>query len=180
VRAAHPDQEVQVWFQDEARVGQQGTLSTVWAERGSRPAAVKQTEYQWVHLFAAVNPLTGASSALLAPHANTNYMNAHLRFIAEAAGAGAHVVLVLDGAGWHAGSKGLVVPANVTLLTLPPYSPELNPVERVWRYLRQNYLSNRAFKDYDEIFQVAGDAWRRLDAATLASITATAWLRRAS
>jgi len=176
VKAAHPDRRVEVWFQDEARIGQQGTLTSVWAERGSRPVRVKQTEYQWVHLFAAVDPLTGRNSAMLAPHADTHYMDAHLRFIGEAAGVGTHVVLVPDRAGWH-GSKALRVPANVTLLFLPPYSPELNPVERVWRYLRGNYLSNRAFKDYDEIFQVAGDAWNRLSDATLASITATAWLR---
>ena len=144
--------EVQVWFQDEARIGQQGTLTTVWADRGSRPVRVKQTEYQWVHLFASANPLTGASVALVAPHANTHYMAAHLRHGSEAAGPGVHVVLVLDGAGWHA-SKHLAVPPNVTLFPLPPYSPELNPVERVWRHLRQNHLSNRACADYDVLWR---------------------------
>jgi transposase len=176
VKQTQPGKQVQVWFQDEARIGQQGTLTTVWAETGSRPVRVKQTEYQWVHLFAAVDPATGRSSALLAPHCNTHYMNAHLRFISEAAGEGTHIVLVLDGAGWHV-SNALKVPANITLLPLPPYSPELNPAERIWRYLRGNYLSNRVFKDYDEIFKVAADAWNRLDETTLASITATDWLR---
>lgn len=176
VKQSHPDKQVQVWFQDEARIGQQGTLTTVWAETGSRPVRVKQTEYQWVHLFAAVDPVTGQSSALLAPHCNTQYMNAHLQFISQAAGAQTHVVLVLDGAGWHS-SKALNVPENITLLPLPAYSPELNPIERVWRYLRSNYLSNRAFKDYDEIFNVTANAWNRLDDKTLASITATDWLR---
>ena len=118
-----------------------------------RPVRVKQTEYQWVHRFAAVDPLTGRNSAMLAPHADTHYMDAHLRFIGEAAGVGTHVVLVLDGAGWH-GSRVLRVPANVTLLFLPPYSPELNPVERVWRYLRaattsatgRSRITTRSFK----------------------------------
>jgi hypothetical protein len=77
---------------------------------------------------------------------------------------------------WHA-SKHLAVPANLTLLPLPPYSPELNPVERVWRYLRQTYLSNRLFGDYNEIFVETTAAWNRLDEARLASITATRWLR---
>ena len=67
MKATHPDKRVEVWLQDEARVGQQGTLTRVWAERGSRPSAVKQTEYEWAYLFAAVNPATGASSALIAP-----------------------------------------------------------------------------------------------------------------
>lgn len=81
VKDRHPDRQVQVWFQDEARFGQQGTLTKVWAPRGSRPTAVKQTEYEWVYLFAAVNPLTGQSAAILTPTVNTDYMNEHLRLI---------------------------------------------------------------------------------------------------
>ena len=79
----HPGQPVQVWFQDEARIGQQGTLTHCWGLTGSRPTAVQQTEYEWVYLFGAVNPQTGESSALLAPTVNTAYMNHHLRFISE-------------------------------------------------------------------------------------------------
>ena len=176
MKAARPAERVTVWFQDEMRAGQQGTLSTVWDDTGSRPTRVKQTEYQWVYLFAATDPLTGRTSAMLAPHADTHYMNEHLRFIGEAAAPGEHVVLVLDGAGWHT-SKALRVPANVTLLHLPPYSPELNPAERPWRTLRQHYLSNRAFKDYDELFEEVKAAWNRLAPEQLMSVTATEWLR---
>jgi transposase len=176
VKAAHPGKTVSVWFQDQMRAGQQGTLSTVWDDKGSRPTRVKQTEYAWVYLFAAVNPLNGNSAALLAPHANTDYMNAHLRFIGEAAGPDEQIVLVLDGAGWH-WSKELIVPANVTLLHLPPYSPEISPPERLWRTLRQDYLSNRAFADYDELFEQVKTAWNRLAPEQLMSITETDWLR---
>ena len=126
----HRDQSVEVWFQDEARIGQQGTLTNVWAQRGSRPTIVKQTEYEWVYIYGAVNPGTGESSALITPTVNTDYMNAHLRCISQQVGPQRHVVLVLDRAGWHV-AKALEVPANMTLLHLPPYSPELNPVERV-------------------------------------------------
>ena len=131
VKDAHPGERVEVWQQDEARIGQQGTLTRVWGETGSRPSAVRQTEYEWAYLFAAVNPLTGASSALIAPTVNTQYMNKHLAFIGREAGPGVHVVLVLDQAGWHV-AKALRVPKNVTLLHLPPYSPELNGSERIW------------------------------------------------
>ena len=172
-------QKVEVWFQDEARIGQQGTLTTVWAKRGSRPAAVKQTEYDWVYLYAAVNPVTGASSAMLAPTVDTAHMNQHLAWISQAAGAQVHVVLVLDNAGWHV-AKNLVVPANITLLPLPPYSPELNPVERVWRYLRQRWLSNRIFVDYAELFAVCGAAWNAVSDAEFRSICHTAWLTPAN
>ena len=138
--------------------------------------AVKQTEYDWLYVFAAINPLTGASSALMAPTVNTSYMNEHLGFISREAG-DAHVVLVLDGAGWHA-SKTLRVPANITLLPLPPYSPELNCVERVWAYLRSHYLSNRAYRDYDHLMRASTDAWNHLSPQQLRSICHTDWITR--
>lgn len=182
MRHEHPGVAVQVWLQDELRAGQQGTLTSLWAERGSRPTAVKQTEYDWVYLFGAVCPTTGASSALLAPTVNTHYMNRHLAFIAEEACTQArqdvHVVLVLDGAGWHQ-SKGLVVPDNLTLLPLPPYSPELNAQERVWGWMRQHDLSNRVFRDYDHLFEEVRTAWLRLTPDRLTSLTATNWIGRA-
>ena len=175
----HPGKRVEVWLQDEARIGQQGTLTRVWAETGSRPSAVRQTEYEWAYLFAAVNSLTGASSALIAPTVNTQYMNEHLAFISREAGPEAHVVLVLDRAGWHV-AKGVKVPANLTLLHLPPYSPELNGAERIWGYLRSHYLSNRVYKDYDELFEAIRLAWNRLEPERLKSLTHTAWIERAA
>lgn len=175
MRQERPGRRVEVWFQDEARIGQQGTLTRVWADRGSRPTAVKQTEYDWLYLFAAVNPLSGESSALIAPTVSTALMSRHLAMISRAAGPEVHVVLVLDGAGWHL-ANALQVPANITLLPLPPYSPELNPMERVWAYLRSHYLSNRAYHDYDQLFDHTTESWNRLDAPRLMSITATAWL----
>lgn len=177
MKQEHPDQNVQVWFQDEARLGQQGTLTTVWAEKGSRPTAVRQTEYEWCYLFAAVNPMNGASSALVAPTVNTELMNRHLEFISQEAGPKTHVVLVLDQAGWHT-AKALKVPSNLTLLPLPPYSPELNSAERIWDYMRSHYLSNRIYRDYDELFNETTAAWNRLDEARLQSITNTHWVRR--
>jgi transposase len=178
VKAAHPDQPLEWWFQDEARIGQQGTLTNVWAETGSRPQRVRQTEYEWVYVYAAVNAVTGASSAMLAPNVNTDYMNAHLKFISAQVVPGSHGILVLDQAGWHM-AQGLKVPENLTLLHLPAYSPELNPVERVWAYMRSHYMSNRLFKDYDELFDQTSDAWNRMDHDCLKSICHTAWIERA-
>ena len=151
----------------------------MWAQTGSRPAAVKQTEYQWLYLFAAVNPLTGESSAMLAPTVNTELMNEHLRFIGEAAGPDRHVVLALDNAGWHV-AKGLRIPGNITLLHLSPYSPELNPVERVWGYLRSHYLSNRVYADYDELFVEVRAAWNRLDEKRLGTLCSVGWPKPAN
>lgn len=150
----------------------------MWAEKGSRPRQIRQTEYEWVYLYAAVNAATGASSAMLAPTVNTDYMNAHLQFISKQVTSGSHGILVLDQAGWHL-AKALKVPENLTLLYLPSYSPELNPVERVWEYLRSHYMSNKVFKDYDELFDVASAAWNRLDQERLKSICHAEWTERA-
>ena len=150
-------------------------MTTVWAEKGSRPQAVRQTEYDWCYLFAAVNPLTGESSAMLAPTVNTELMNIHLQWIGQQVGPDKHVVLVLDGAGWHV-ANALQVPENITLLRLPPYSPELNCIERVWAYLRSHYLSNRVYEDHDHLTQAGRDAWNSLTEADLRSICHTKWI----
>lgn len=128
--AQHAGQSIEVWFDDEARIGPQGTPTRCWGLPGLRPTVVQQTAYEWVYLFGAVNPLTGQSCALLVPTVNTQCRNHHLRFLSEQVGADVHVVLVLDGAGRH-GAKALQVPSNMTLLPLPPCSPERNPVERL-------------------------------------------------
>ena len=140
---------------------------------GSRPERVEQAEYAWAHRLAAIDPLTGDNSAMLASHADTHSTSAHLRFISDAAKPRERVVLVLDGAGRHE-SKALQVAAHVTL---PPYSPELNRGERVRRTLRQDYLGNRLFKDCDEIFAEVKAVWNWLTPEQLTSITATAEVR---
>ena len=103
-------------------------------------------------------------------------MQAHLAEISSAVDAGAHAVLMLDQAGWHR-STGLVVPQNVTLLPLPPRSPELNPVETIWQYMRDNRLSNRVFEGHDDIVAHCCEAWNRLVAhpARITSIGLRAW-----
>lgn len=147
----------------------------MWAARGSRPRAVRQTEYKWAYIFGAVNPLTGQSSALIAPTVNTDLMSEHLRMIAQEAGDDVHVVLVLDGAGWHK-SKTLKVPTSMTLFFLPPYSPELMPMERVWQWIKQHDLSNRVFADEYAIDDACKESWNKLTVDRLKTITATHWI----
>lgn len=177
MREAHPGKHVRVYFMDEARFGQKGTLTKVWAPKGSRPTVVRQTRYEWAYLYGAVDPLTGDSSALLARHVNTATMNEFLKILSAEVGPDDHVVLVLDRAGWHV-SKGLKLPANITLLHLPPYSPELNPVERLWLYLKSHFLSNRAYADYNHLVTAGGDAYRAIQPQRdlLKSICAASWL----
>jgi transposase len=169
---------VRVMWMDEARIGQQGTLTSTWAPRGSRPTAVKQTRYEWVYLYAAVEPKTGFSSALLAPHVNTGTMNAFLRVLSGEVDPGDLVVLIMDQAGWHK-SGALEVPDNIVILYLPPYSPELNPVENLWGYMRGHSLSNRACAGYDHLLQAAGDAYRAITPEVLRSVRRCDYAERA-
>ena len=106
-------------------------------------------------------------------------MQAFLDGFAETIGKGEHVALVLDGAGWHS-SKSLRVPSNITLVPLPAYSPELNPVERVWLYLKQRFLSLRLLNDYKAILAAASKAWNRLcrETGRLTSLTSYPWIMK--
>lgn len=160
---------------DEARFGQQGTTTRLWARRGTRPTVVKQTRYEWLYLYAAVEPATGISVALQAPQVNTGTMSVFLRMVSESLEPRDHAVLIMDQAGWHV-SRRLVVPSNITILLLPPYSPELNPVERLWGYLRSHYLSNRAYKGYQHLLDAGAAAWQCLTPERLRAVCACPYL----
>lgn len=170
---------IEVWFQDEARVGQQGTLTYVWAERGSRPRAPKDLRYEWAYLFGAVCAERGVGAALVLPYANADAMTLHLAEISRRVAPGAHAVLVCDGAGWHKTGGRLRVPENISLLRLPPYSPELNPVENIWEYLRANKLSNSVFDNYSTIVDRCCAAWNWLTETPnrIQSVAATPWTK---
>jgi transposase len=161
VACTHPGAEIQVWVQDEARFGQKGSLTRVWARRGSRPRAPKQTQYQSLYLTGAVCPATGAAAAILTPTINTEVFNLFFDELASQIPNGAHAIMILDQAGYHV-SHELRVPENVTLLYLPPYSPELNPMENLWHFLRSHYWSNRIYPDYEALLDAATAAWTTL------------------
>ena len=171
-----PGSPIEIWFQDEARVGQQGTLTRVWAKRGARPRAVRDRRYTWAWLFGAVCPGRGVGAAVVLPHVDVEAMNIHLAEIGRRVAEGAHAVLVLDGAGWHT-SPRLRLPETIGLLPLPRYAPELNPVENVWEFLRQNLLSHRVWDSYDAIVDACCHAWSTLMSTPeqIASITRRSW-----
>ena len=114
---------------------------------------------------------------MIMPYANTEAMNAHLKEISIEVAPGSHALLVCDGAGWHQRGKKLLVPDNITLLSLPPYSPELNPMENVWAYLRQNKLCALVWDTYDDILDACQSAWRFLinDPDRIRSIGTRQW-----
>lgn len=167
----HPRQSIQIWFQDEARFGQQGTLTRKWAPVGSRPPAVKQTQYDYLYVIGAACPHTGQTVGLLSPYIDTRMMNLFLEQFARELDPGVHAVIIWDQAGFHC-SKDLKVPDNVSIVPLPPYSPELNPIENLWHYLRSHHWANRVYESYDDLRQAACEAWQAscLDAELIKTV----------
>ena len=167
---------IEIWYQDEARIGQKNGITRLWARKGTRPRQPADQRYESLYLFGAICPARGVGAGMVMPWANTQAMQEHLDEIARTVARGAHAVLLLDRAGWHTTTK-LVWPANITPILLPPRSPELNPVEQVWQFLRANFLSNRVFDTYDAILDAACDAWNSLMALpqTITSIGLRDW-----
>jgi transposase len=161
-------------------VGQQGTLTYAWADKGSRPPAPRDCRYTSAYIFGAVCPARGTGAALVLPYANKEAMTLHMAEIGQEVTPGAHAVVLTDGAGWHKPGGKLQLPDNVSMLLLPAYCPELNPQENIWQYLRQNYLSNRVFATYDAIVDACCAAWQALmeQPERITSIASREWAKR--
>ena len=138
---------------------------------------VRDNRHDNAYLFGAICPARGVGAAMITPTANTEMMNLHLAEISTQIADGAIAVLICDGAGWHQQGGELVVPTNIVLLQLPPYSPELNPMENVWDYLRQNKLCARVWDSYDAIVEACKAAWNWLiaDPDRITSIGTREW-----
>ena len=136
-------------------------------KRGTRPRARRDRRYDWAYLFGAACPQPRVAAGLVMPAANAEAMSLHLAAIGRKVAAGSHAALVLDGAGYHI-AAALTIPENVTLVRLPPYAPELNPIENVWEYLRGNKLAITVFDDYNDIVDKTCDAWNFFEQRSIA------------
>lgn len=145
-----------------------------WALQGEQPKAVIKPGYSNFYTYSAISPTTGESFSLFLPEVNTEMMNLYLAQLSQAYPQ-AEITLVLDQAGWHR-SKALVVPKNIKLEYLPAYSPELNPVERLWRYLRRHFCRNRFFSNLEELARTLEKAFLSLSQAFLASLCCCSYL----
>jgi hypothetical protein len=158
---ARPDKRIRLFFQDEARVGQKGRLCHRWWIKGQRPPGICDQRFDWTYLFAAADPATGDAFALIMPSVSTKIMQRFLDDFSQTLADDEHGVMVLDGAGWHA-KASLRLPKNLTLVHQPPYSPECNPVERIWLFLRERFLSLQVWPNKEAIIQACCDAWNAL------------------
>lgn len=169
--------KVDIWSQDETRVGQQGSLSRIWAVRGTRPRKVRQQQFISTYIYGAACHDTGQSCALILPYANTDAMNKFLNELSSEVEPGRHVALIIDNAGWHK-TKKLIIPVNITLIPLPPHSPELNAMEQVWQWIKSHFLSNQHYHDYKDIVDKACYAWNQVSGnpELIKSITRREWI----
>lgn len=139
-------------------MGQRGTVTRIWARRGTRPRVIRQQQFEYAYIFGAVCPKKDQAVGLIMPTIGTNCMQLHLDEIAKQIEPGNHAVIIFDQAAWHT-TKKLRLAKNISLLPLPAASPELNPTEQVWQVLRDRYLANRHFNSYDHILESCSDAW---------------------
>lgn len=153
---AHPEAEVQLWAEDEHRLGLKPILRLVWAPRGQRPIARVRPRYQWLWVVGFVCPESGETSFWLVPALNTAVFQLLLDAFAEEQGVGRRkrILLVLDQAGWHI-CGDLEVPEGITLVPLPPYSPELQPAEHLWPLIDQPVV-NRLIHSIEELEAILG------------------------
>ena len=170
---------IKLMFQDEARFGRISDVRRCWAPRPVRPLCQAMLTHEYTYAYAAVDVLSGELDSLILPHVNTSCMQLFLDEVGRRH-PDRRIVMVLDGAGWHAGAQ-LRPPANIRLLSLPPYAPELNPVEHVWDELREKRFHNHVFDSLDALEDPLEMALRDFEQNPLLirSIVAWPWIANA-
>ena len=167
-----------VLFFDEARFGLQPDVARLWAQRGKRTVVPVKTGYKNFYLYAAVDPKQGECFILELPRVDTDMVNLYLEELGKSF-PDKNILLIWDQAGYHR-SKDLNLPINIKIEYLPPYSPELNPTERLWRWLRRHVCRNRLFQNLDEQMDALGEAIRNLTSFDLASLCSGGYLMQAN
>jgi transposase len=172
------NKKIEIWWQDESRIGQQGSLSRVWATKGTRPRVVRQRQFLSTYIFGACCPDKDKGCALILPECTASMMQIHLEEISKQVEIDFHAIVLMDRASWHT-TEALNIPQNISLLPLPPYSPELNPMEQVWQKIKHSQLSNRVFKNYNEIVKACVQAWNSFcdEDGNIRSLCSRAWAK---
>jgi transposase len=140
---------IRLYFQDEGRFGRINTVQKCWCQKGIIPKVTQQLIREYSYAFSAVCPETGNVCSLIMPHADAEAMSVFLKTLSEQQ-KNERIILCMDKAGWHTTNQ-LKIPNNIILWFLPPYSPELNPVELIWRELRGKYFNNKTFNSMNEV-----------------------------
>ena len=161
-------------FQDEAGFGRINKPKYCWCQKGFRPAVPCHHIREYRYAYGAVEPQTGASSFLICPSCNTECMNLFLQNLSKEF-AEDYILLVCDGARWH-DSKSLKIPDNIQLLHIPPYTPEMNPIEQIWEELREKGFRNEVFSSLNQVVDRLCETIAALTKETISSITGRDWI----
>jgi len=155
---AYPTAKVELWCEDEARLGLEPIVRKVWSPIGRRPVVKVHQRYEWTHLYAFAYPKSGEVHWLILPTVKAEVFSMASEHFAREVGAGKRkrILLVVDRAGWHAAKNKLEVPEGIHLEFLPPHSPELQPAERLWP-LSNEGLANRHFEEIEESEETLGE-----------------------
>jgi len=176
VRQAEHERRVRLMFQDEARFGRISEPRRCWAPPGMRPDVPCQMVREYTYVYGAVSPHDGTMDSLVLPEVTAEAMSIFLNEVAERH-PDEFIIMVMDAAGWHK-AKDLCVPDNMRIIHLPPYSPELNPMEHVWEEMREKWFANEVFRDMSAVVDRAVEALVSLegDKERVRSITGFDWI----
>lgn len=161
-------------FEDEAGFGRINKPRYCWCFPGLRPSVPCHHIREYRYAYGAVEPLTGESCFLILPYSNTECMNVFLHELAQAY-PDDRIILVCDGASWHK-SHALVIPPNIRLLFLPPATPEMNPIEQIWKEIRKLGFKNEIFQTLDKVVDRLCDTICSLTKETIQNVTGRDWI----
>ena len=169
-------QAIKLMFQNEARFGRISDVRRCWAPKPLRPIGQAMLTHEYTYVYGAGDVCMGELDSLILPHVNTDCMQLFLNEV-SARHPDERIVMVIDGAGWHR-SDALKAPTHIFLLKLPPYAPELNPIEHVWDELREKFFHNRVFKSLDALEDHLVMALKTLECEpnTVGSIVSWPWI----
>lgn len=156
-----------ILFFDEARFGTKSQLGFSWFKKGIRTPVDIKLGFESFYLYSAVEPATGYDFTLLFPFVNTNCMSVFLKELSK--NIKEDMIIIMDGAGWHK-SKDLIIPKNIQIEFQPAYSPEVNPVERLWRYIKDHILKNQVYKTLKDLETATCNFIKNLSPNTIKSI----------
>ncbi|MBQ9324834.1 MAG: IS630 family transposase [Clostridia bacterium] len=173
IQLVNKDKHVRIMFQDEVGFGRINTPQYCWTD-GKRPSVPCHHIREYRYVFGAVDPIPGDDCFLVAPQCNTVCMNVFLDTLSKQY-RNDEILLICDGAAWHK-SGTLVIPSNIHIQHIPPYTPEMNPIEQVWREIRTRGFRNEVFKTFNDVINRLCETNRSITPDVIRSITGRKWI----
>jgi putative transposase len=166
--------KIRLMFEDEAGFGRINKPKRCWCPKGTRPVVPCQHIREYYYAYGAVEPQTGESVFLVLPNANSDCMSVFLQEL-SARYAKDYILLIADHASWHK-AKSLARPDNIRIFHIPPYTPEMNPIEQIWKEIRKIGFKNEMFQTLDKVADRLCDTVNSLSDEIVKSITGRDWI----